>query len=664
YGSWRDQSNQGGVLRILKRNVILKASLAVVTVVLTIVLIFSLSVAWYTNVVQTGGLAFEAEEWKFDGKIELLMESSVQATPGDEGVIPVRITNGGDHIVAASATVVKSQMPPEMSKRLYFYVDTTMNRNQETVDRVFISEKSSYTYTIFPNSTLELSMSVKNGPLIKWMWVYDVLGYYVWGQQSGSTVEPLDYIRPVEYDYDPITTTFEDDGTLATVDGNKSVADFVTELTKSDGYAGTMDPEDEAVQAVDGYYPISVNEDGYGVWLYLCTREEIQANMQYDTTVGSDPNQAYMATLTITGRNSREDSVPVSSVQELQTVLNDPTVGIIRLENHLELTQTLSMTEGSAIIDLNDKVLSVGENVEKIIQLSEGAKLAIENGTLQGSGLTDAHAAATLVGGHLTMNHVTVTNVGTGVKIEDNNATLGNSSTVTLNNCQITADQQGVWVYGNPPGSTTRTKIVINGKSSIKGTNYAGILCSGNHGGTDITVSDSKIEGFYTAIYHPQVNSTLKVTDHSTLTGGTGLVVKGGTVLVEDSTVSGTMEGTEPANKQSGWSDTGDGIYLEANYAKEDAPVTVTVKNCNVFSDYAYAIRKFEADAPHATLTVESGTFFSFNATGAEAPENFDAVVYLKTYGHLANGSEAILSTVNGESDPTKCIVTAGAVTP
>ena len=113
--SWHERLSHGGVLRILRRNVLLQASLAIITVVLTIVLIFSLTVAWYTNVVQTGGLSFEAEKWNFDGKIELLTEQQISATPGGEGIIPLRVTNQGDHIVAASATVNKNGMEEEQS---------------------------------------------------------------------------------------------------------------------------------------------------------------------------------------------------------------------------------------------------------------------------------------------------------------------------------------------------------------------------------------------------------------------------------------------------------------------------------------------------------------------------------------------------------------------
>ena len=507
--SWRDRlSRGGGALRILKRNVVLQASLAIATVVLTIVLIFSLSVAWYTNVVQSGGLALNAEEWNFDGKIELLEDLPIVASPGDEGVIPLRITNDGEHIVAASATVDKSDMAEEMRKRLYFYVDTSMKRHDETVDRVFISEKSSYTYTIPAHSTLELSETVKNGPLIKWMWVYDVLGYYVWGQNTNGSVEPLDYIRPVEYDYDPVTTTFDTNGNLLTVDGSLPVADFVAKLTASDGYAGTLDLEN--TEAVAGYYPVSVNEDGYGVWLYLCTRDDIQENMEFDTSVGADPSISYKATVTITGQNSREDSMPIATAKDLQAALSDPTVGMIRLTDNIELVQSLQMNGGSAVIDLNGNTLTAAAGVDQIVKLTSGAKLSIENGTIAGDEGTNGETAIQVDGSHLIMNTVTIKNVDTGVRISDNADTVESSSTISIRGGEINARLYGVRVDGNSAGTQTRTQVVMR-DATIKGEGYAGVLFSGNYVGTDTLISNCNVSGKYAAIYHPPKDSTLTI---------------------------------------------------------------------------------------------------------------------------------------------------------
>ena len=508
---------------------------------------------------------------------------------------------------------------------------------------------------MYPHSELILSDTVQNGPLIKWMWVYDVLGYYVWGQNENGVIKPSDYIRPVEYAYDPTTTTFDGEGKLLAVDGQKSVADFVAELTANDGYAGTLDLTDPTVAVVGGYYPVSVNSDGYGVWLYLCTASEIQANMAYDTAIGSESNtQTYTATVTITGQNSREDVRPVTSVQELQTALSNPTAGIIQLADDIQLTEPLIMTGGTAALDLNGKTLSVGDGVNRVATLTEGAKLSIENGQIQGSASTNNMIAVHMTGAHLTVNNVTMTNVDTGVRVEDHKASLGTSSTIYINKSTITADLYGVHVYGNQNASQTRTQVVIQ-DSAVTGAGYAGILYNGSYGGIDTVVSNTEVSGLYAAIYHPQGDSTLTVSNQSTLTGGTGLVVKGGTVTVKDSTVHGTLkEISDPAYSVSGWTDTGDGIYLEANYAVNhtDWTVSVTVTNSAVISDFSRAIRKYESGVENAIIRVQSGTFTSY-AQAETLPDGFKAQANIQDY--LADGDNA---TVNAENDKT-CTVTS-----
>ena len=657
--SWHDRLSHGGVLRVLRRNVMLRAALAIVTVVLTIVLVFSLTVAWYTNVIQTGGLVLESETWNFSGTIELLMNEPVSAMPGDEGFVSLRVSNPGDHIVAASATVNKRTMDTEMQKRLYFYVDTVAERNDEQVDHVYIAEKSSYTYTVFPQSELVLTETVQNAPPIKWMWVYDVLGYYVRGQKTadGTTVTPEDYIRPIEYAYDPAYTTFDLAGNLQTVDGNQSAASFVEELTAADGYTGTVDISTTA--SVGGYYPVSVNETGYGVWLYLCTADEIAAHTAYDTALGQNQTQpSCTATVTITGSNSREDGFSVTSVQELQAALSDPTVGIIRLTDDLQLTETLSLTSGSATIDLNGNTLSAGSGVQKIFDLTNGARLALRNGKIQGSGTTDDHAAVTASGAHLAMTDVRISDLGTGVLIHDDTKITETGSTVYISGCTVETAQQALWIYGNKSTEQTRTHVVVEG-SELNGVGYAGILCNGMYSGTDIRISDSTVKGLYTSIYHPQHNSTLTI-ENSKLYGFTGLVVKGGTVTVTDTFVQATATASDqlqaPQINGSGWSDTGDGIYLEANYSEAGA-VSLTVTNCTVVSEAALAIRQYPLDGVNnVTFTVVSGIFSSYAEPSVSAPGSFDAAAQLQTY--LADGSTA----TNDSDSSKKCTVRAGTV--
>jgi hypothetical protein len=131
----------------------------------------------------------------------------------------------------------------------------------------------------------------------------------------------------------------------------------------------------------------------------------------------------------------------------------------------------------------------------------------------------------------------------------------------------------------------------------------------------DITVTNSTIKGFYTAVYFPSQKSNLTV-KNSTLEGYTGMVIKGGVVNIVDCTITGTgafVELPDPSKLSgSGWNDTGDGLYLEANYdwfteitiSGENTKITGTQENTR-------AVRKYPEDRDNASIKISGGTFSS-----------------------------------------------------
>ena len=305
--------NQKDVLQILRKNIVRQALLAGFLILLTVVLLFAVTTAWYTNVAQTSGLMFEVAAWGFTGDI-WVAENPIVAGPGDHGGVYLTLENNSENVVDVSVFADKTPLGEEMRKRLYFYVEASDILNGEAVEKVYLTNGSGYEYTVVGNGNLTLTENYHNNAQIKWEWVYDVLGYYVIGKldtqaegftslldsngpavimDATSTVLVEEYLRPIEYNYDPTKTTFEEVTIgerkvklVSTIDGVTTVDEFIASITAQDGYPqiqGANTP-----RTPEGYYPVSVDEKGYGVWLYLCNYSEIETATLFDTQQGEN----------------------------------------------------------------------------------------------------------------------------------------------------------------------------------------------------------------------------------------------------------------------------------------------------------------------------------------------------------------------------------------
>lgn len=590
----KSHQNINSVLKKLKKSVWIKAVFGFVTVLLSFVVIFSLTIAWQTNVVQTGGLTFTTEKWNFKGEVSVDSQAII-AAPGDSGAITLTLTNKGDGITSAGINIDKTDMSEEMQKRMYFYTDSVAVRNSEKMQKVYISSQYGYTYTLFPRSEIT--------PDIYWQWVYDVVGYYVVATVTTDSVEITDYIRPIEYEFDLATTTFVN-GQLNTVNGS-SVSDFLQQVSSSDGFDGTID----TTSKVNGYYKVNVDSNGYGVWAYLCSYEEIIDNMGQDTQLGAEVNSCN-AKIKITGYNSREEAVSISSEEELVKAIESASVSLVTLNDNITLSSTLSLNAGTTtMIDLNGYTLSAGFD-DNIISAHAGALLLVQNGTITGT--TDADMVTTKAavyssGGYVTLQNVKISNVVDGVSIYDSQNDIGADSKLTLTGCEIITEDCGVYVKANGELSEELANITID-DCVIHSNGLAGVMCNGDGWGTNIAIRNSTITGKWAGIYHPQLyNSYMKITG-STVSGYTGIAVKSGVVDIVNCTVSGTGAKGEPAYSGSGWADTGDGIYVEANYG---TPIILNISGDNtvVTSAYSLAVQVYEPDAENVTVNITGGTY-------------------------------------------------------
>lgn len=572
------------------------------------VLLYSLTTAWYTNVAETTELVFETENWGFEGQVKAL-DTGLLLAPGQSACAALSVTNDGEQINQITVTVDKSSMPEELQKRIYFYVPVEAKESDKTADRVYLSTYGGYSYRVMPKSTLLLTADSAADAPVRCEWVYDLLGYYVYGTldkdnqlitaekikaSERKDVEAPVYIRPVEYDYDK--AIFQDDKLLTV--GEDNVEEFVKALLATDGYKNA-----DTTTKVGDYYAVNItgtsdNNEKTGLWLYLCTQPEIKAATELDTRIGTyrylleqkdeqdrsiplteEQTKEYedvaallggaKATIQIAGQNLRTSIADVTEVKSLTAALEQGES--VRLAGDMTLEKAITIpADKDVIIDLNGKQLTTNVVGQPVLEGAPGSSITVLNGTINGG---SRDTAVQLVGSSAAFSGVTIQG---RLLIDDKNESNENGtvSVVRLSNCTLKTvgnEQGGVHVFGNGAASSSRTVLLVE-DCTIEST-FAGILGDGSDGcyGTDIQVLNSTVKGKYAGIYQPQRGSRLLV-QNSTVEGMTGIAVKGGTVTIRNCIVNGTGEKdvvpTEERVKASrnDWLDTGAGVYVEANY--------------------------------------------------------------------------------------------------
>lgn len=627
-------NENSGEIAKLNKNIFMQIGLAFLTIVLTVVILFAMTSAWYTNIAQTSGLVFEVEPWGFDGEI-ITSEKSVEAGPGDNGIIHLEAENNSDNIIDISVNVSKNEMLPEMQKRLFFYVETNSVREGEKMERVYVNNHEGYTYTVFNQSSLTLTEKVSNAPKLKWQWVYDVLGYYVLGTaNSDESVTVEEYLRPIEYDYDKATfakTTTTVDGEekevykILTVDGKTTLTEFLTEVFASDGYSGGTVPNDVSTGK---FYRVEVDEDGHGVYAYLCSYSDIEMATKYDTNLGNlaqkkansesvDEELTYRAQLNVSAQKNEAPAVSVSDPETLKAIIASGDYNYVQLSSSINV-DSLEIPDGAKImIDLGGNTIS--GTAAKVVDAKPGSSVTMVNGTISGPA---EGTAVNAVGAEVNMSNINISGMHYGVYVGDSNDNNVLDSTVRIVGSEIKTSSCAVFVSGNGLASEQKTTVVIE-KSTLMSD---GIVISGNgtttgngRWGTDINIIDSDIIGNEGAvgagIYQPQKDSTITIYK-STVSAYTAVAIKAGSAKIIDSIIEGTGTYNEPAFGNSGFSDTGDAVYIETGYGHD---ISLEIDGTSILSTHGQSLRVFKEDAPFVKINIISGEF------GEAQPEKYIA---------------------------------------
>lgn len=620
-----------------KANIRRQASMAIVAVAVTVVLCFAMTVAWYSNVLHTSDLTFKAETWdfQFEGNVSLRSTGDIMAAPGDHGVISLSVANISDEAnVLASQTNVstigvnvnidKSSMAT-MATRLYFYVEDPYSQNNEYVERQYISTQDTYQYVIYPGHTLTISEEYSNDFPLEWEWVEEVLGYYVRGRlnSDGSITNP-EYIMPVVYDTNK--AVYDSEGYLISVNGVEVEEWLVDNYLSKDGFEG-----ETLREAGNDYYYIAPD-----LYLYLCNQEEIEANNQLDVTLASlEESDAYPARIILTGVKADGNALTVNSSADFINAINNG-YNILEIEADMTVSGNVTVAEGTDVmVDLNGNTLTL----DGTINAQKGSSIGFMNGEI-----TTTEENVTLLNAtnaEVYLDNLKINNFYSGIEVRD--ADSEEDSHIYISQCEITTSDSVVWLRGNGDLSPRKTTLVIE-SSKLTSQSYVPVGGNGTQSiyGTDIQILSSTLKGKYAGIFHPMSQSTMYI-KNSTIIGDTGIAIKGGSVTIEDSTVNGTGGDEEPAYNLSGFSSTGDGIYIEDNYAlNNNQTIELVIQGdktniiCTDTNDYAVRVYKGEG------TTVSVGIYAGIYST--------DVSQYLPTDGskvctQLADGRYEVNDT-------------------
>ncbi|MBE6939743.1 MAG: hypothetical protein E7457_02835 [Ruminococcaceae bacterium] len=604
-------------LRAAKLNMYKQLGLVLFLVVVTAVLMFAMTAAWQTNVVQTQGLSFQAEFWGFRGGVTVQSEA-ILAAPGDRGTVAMQVDNDGDEASAVTVLVSKNTMTEQpLRQRIYFYVDDPTTRGGETVQRQYLTQNSGYTYVVNGHNTLFLSDLLCTDVPLQWMWVRDVVGYYFQGtRNTDGTFAVTEYLRPVEYDC--FGARYDANGYLTRVDDTTTVEQFLAQVTGADGYTGTY------TKVTDNCYQIApANGTEEAVWLYLCTRSEIEENTAWDTAYAAQDavQRQFSAKITLTGQQLPQEVTVLSDPSGLEAALNAADGKVLQLQQDMVLSAPVALNGAAeAALDLNGHQLTYSGS-GAAFQVAKGGQLTVTNGTVAGNGENTVFETR---GGQISVHGVNISQVYSGMEVRDDlsASAAGANSVVRISDCQWDCDDAAVFVSGDGSLSAARTQVIIQ-NCTLSSASYVALGGNGTAGngtgtnpgrwGSDIQIYNSTLSGYYAGIFHPMQQSSLTVSN-STVTGITGIGMKGGDLTVISSVISGTGTGNVLADPEttaplaSGILDSGDGIYVEGTYGY---PIHVSVlgsSRVTCAAPAARAVRTHPA-SQNVTIVLEGGVY-------------------------------------------------------
>lgn len=181
-------------------------------------------------------------------------------------------------------------------------------------------------------------------------------------------------------------------------------------------------------------------------------------------------------------------TVSVSSAEELKEALSDPFVTTVTLEENLNVNEKL-LIQSEKEIDLN------GKNMQAYIEVHTSEPFIVKNGNMaSANGMT----LRGLANADMTLDNVTLTNtnaIGNAIELgynKDDVVDCGDAK-LSIKNTTIDAECAGILIHG------ANNKVVI--ENSTINHKWFGITQNGLIPGSNITITNTNISGAYSGIY-------------------------------------------------------------------------------------------------------------------------------------------------------------------
>jgi len=242
--------------------------------------------------------------------------------------------------------------------------------------------------------------------------------------------------------------------------------------------------------------------------------------------------------------------------------------------------------------------------------------------------------------------------------------TVQHGADLTVNNGKITTGETEAYGVIRLTNETDDAQVAKFTTNNVDLTGYYyGIMGNGSlgRGNTNVTINGGTISGVAEddnfAMFLPQAGTT--VVNDATLTGASGIAIKSGSLILNNTTVSGTGLCHEGKKNDNGAHSTGAGVQVESNknYVGE---VVLKINNSEISSANSHAIYEFLAYPGNTELSefvISTGTLKkAADKEFVELSSEDEALSY------LANGSTAKINsnTMSVEKVATVAGVEAG----